>query len=172
MCSSDLFWVRTALGYDGKPFQSVTQGSTDLDAIPLAEGAEAPRPEDAAGIAQLVEKLKALLGDRVSEVRTSTRLASSPACLVAPDFGPDKQFEKIMARHQGTSPFGKPILEINPTHSLVTAIAGRLGSDDTLIEDAALLLWGQARVADGEAPDDPADFGRRLARVLEKALAG
>ena len=167
----DAFWVRTALGYDGKPFQSITQGSSDLEQIPLPEGAEPPIPDDAAGTAALVEKLKAVLGDKVSEVRTSTRLASSPACLVAPDFGPDKQFEKIMARHQGGAAFAKPILEINPTHALVKAIGARLGSDETLVEDAAHLLWGQAKVADGEAPEDPADFGRRLGRILEKALS-
>ena len=166
----DAFWVRTALGYQGKPFQSVTQGASDLDAIPVTE--ETPKPEiaDAAGVAALVEKLKAMLADKVSEVRTSARLASSPACLVAPEFGPDKQFEKIMARHQGASPFAKPVMEINPTHHLVAAIAGKIGSDDTLVEDAGHLLYGQARVAEGETPDDPADFGRRLARVLEKAL--
>ncbi len=167
----DAFWVRTALGYEGKPFQSVTQGASDLDAIPLAES-ETPAPEtDAAGTAALIEKLKTVLGDRVSDVRPSARLASSPACLVASEMGPDKQFEKIMARHQGASPFGKPVLEINPRHALVAAITARLGTDETLIEDAALLLYGQARVAEGEAPEDPADFGRRLGRVLEKALA-
>ena len=166
----DAFWVRTALGYDGKPFQSVTQGASDLDAIPVTE--ETPKPEtaDAAGVAALVEKLKTMLADKVSEVRTSARLASSPACLVAPEFGPDKQFEKIMARHQGGSPFAKPVLEINPTHHLVAAIAAHIGADDALVEDAGHLLYGQARVAEGETPDDPADFGRRLARVLEKAL--
>jgi len=168
----DAFWVRTALGYDGKPFQSVTQGASDLDAIPLADKDETAPETDAAGTAGLIEKLKTLLGDRVSDVRASARLASSPACLVASDFGPDKQFEKIMAKHQGGGAFGKPVLEINPRHALVAAITARLGGgDDALIEDAALLLYGQARVADGEAPDDPADFGRRLGRVLEKALA-
>ncbi len=166
----DAFWVRTALGYEGKPFQSVTQGASDLDAIPVTE--EAPKPDEtaAASLAALVEKLGGLLADKVSQVRTSARLASSPACLVASEFGPDKQFEKIMARHQGASPFGKPVLEINPTHHLVTAIAGKIGADDALVEDAGHLLYGQARIADGEAPEDPADFGRRLARVLEKAL--
>ncbi len=166
----DAFWVRTALGYEGKPFQSVTQGASDLDAIPVTE--ETPKPDEtnAAGVVALVEKLKGLLADKVSEVRTSARLASSPACLVAPEFGPDKQFEKIMARHQGGSPFAKPVLEINPSHHLVTAIAAKIGSDDAMVEDAGHLLYGQARVAEGEAPDDPADFGRRLARVLEKAL--
>ena len=168
----DAFWVRTALGYEGKPFQSVTQGASDLDAIPVTEEAPKPEPSDLAGVAALVEKLKAMLGDKVSEVRTSTRLASSPACLVAPEFGPDKQFEKIMARHQGASPFARPVLEINPNHHLVVAIAARVGKDDELVEDAGHLLYGQARVADGEAPEDPADFGRRLARVLEKALEG
>ncbi len=166
----DAFWVRTALGYDGKPFQSVTQGSSDLEQIPLPEGSERPEEKDAGGTAALIEKLKTVLGERVSDVRASSRLASSPACLVAPDFGPDKQFEKIMARHQGAGSFGKPILEINPTHPLLAAIARRIGTDDGLVDDAAHLLWGQAKVADGEAPDDPADFGRRLDRVLEKAL--
>jgi molecular chaperone HtpG len=135
-------------------------------ALPISK----PEASDAAGVAALVEKLKAMLGDKVSEVRTSARLASSPACLVAPEFGPDKQFEKLMARHQGGSPFGKPVLEINPSHHLVTAIAAKVGSDDALVEDAGHLLFGQAKVAEGEAPDDPADFGKRLARVLEKAL--
>ncbi|WP_333823970.1 molecular chaperone HtpG [Pinisolibacter sp.] len=166
----DAFWVRTALGYEGKPFQSVTQGASDLDAIPVSEEAPKPEASDAAGVAALVEKLKGLLGDKVSDVRTSARLASSPACLVASEFGPDKQFEKLMARHQGGAPFGRPVLEINPTHHLVTAIAAKIGADDTLVEDAGHLLLGQAKVAEGEAPDDPADFGRRLARVLEKAL--
>ena len=166
----DAFWVRTALGFEGKPFQSVTQGASDLDAVPLKDAPEAPTPDAEAAVAALVGRLKTLLADRVSEVRTSSRLASSPACLVASELGPDKQFEKIMARHQGAAPFAKPILEINPTHALVTAIAARLDGDEALVEDAGHLLLGQARIADGDTPDDPADFGRRLSRVLEKAL--
>ncbi len=167
----DAFWVRTALGFDGKPFQSVTQGSADLDAIPAGDDAEKPSEAEASAAADLIGELKRVLGGEVSDVRTSARLASSPACLVAPEFGPDKQFEKIMARHQGATPFAKPVLEINPHHGLVKAIAARLGSDVTLVEDAAHLLLGQARIADGEAPSDPADWGRRLSRVLEKALS-
>ncbi|TBW35814.1 molecular chaperone HtpG [Siculibacillus lacustris] len=167
----DAFWVRTALGFEGKPFQSVTQGASDLDAIPLVDAAEpTPDAETATGTVALVARLKELLGDKVSDVRTSNRLASSPSCLVAPEYGPDKQFEKIMARHQGAAPFGKPVLEINPRHPLILAVVAKLGGDESLVEDAAVLLLGQARVADGEAPDDPADFGRRLAHVLEKAL--
>jgi molecular chaperone HtpG len=166
----DAFWVRTALGFDGKPFQSVTQGASDLDAIPVSDEAEKPAEPEAAGIAGLVAKLKEMLADKVSDVRTSSRLASSPVCLVAGEFGPDKQFEKIMARHQGASPFAKPVLEINPHHALIAAVAARIGTDEAMVEDAGHLLLAQARIADGETPDDPADYGRRLARVLEKAL--
>lgn len=166
----DAFWVRTALGFDGKPFQSITQGSADLDAIPLADEAEKPTQAEADGVAALVVRLKEVLADAVSDVRTSTRLASSPVCLVASEFGPDRQFEKIMSRHQGASPFGKPVLEVNPHHALVAAIAAKVGADDALVEDAAHLLFGQARIADGDVPADPVDWGRRLARVMEKAL--
>ncbi|MCW1842703.1 molecular chaperone HtpG [Prosthecomicrobium hirschii] len=169
----DAFWVRTALGYDGKPFQSVTQGAADLDAIPLAEGA--PKPDAAAAgaaeVAAVVAFVKETLGDRVADVRASTRLAESPACLVAPDFGPDKEFEKLMSRSQGRSDFTKPILELNPQHPLVAAMARHLAdADRTLVEDAGFLLFGQARILDGEAPDDPADFGRRLVQVMQKLM--
>ncbi|TPQ49972.1 molecular chaperone HtpG [Prosthecomicrobium hirschii] len=169
----DAFWVRTALGYDGKPFQSVTQGAADLDAIPLAEGA--PKPDAAAAgaaeVVAVVAFVKETLGDRVADVRASTRLAESPACLVAPDFGPDKEFEKLMSRSQGRSDFTKPILELNPQHPLVAAMARHLAdADRTLVEDAGFLLFGQARILDGEAPDDPADFGRRLVQVMQKLM--
>jgi molecular chaperone HtpG len=168
----DAFWVRTALGYEGKPFQSVTQGASDLDAIPLPEAAE--KKDDAAPekTATVITFLKEQLGDRVGDVRASNRLAESPACLVAPDFGPDKQFEKIMARHEGAGQFSKPILEINPSHAQIVAFARHLETDDrAALEDAAIILFGQAKILDGEAPDDPADFARRLGRVMTKALA-
>lgn len=168
----DAFWVRTALGFDGKPFQSVTQGASDLDQIPLPENAEKPAdsaPEKTAGV---VAFLKEHLGEKVGDVRTSNRLAESPACLVAPDFGPDKQFEKIMARHEGMGQATKPILEINPTHAQIVAFAKHIESGDKqVLDDAAVILFGQAKILDGEAPEDPADFARRLSRVMAKALA-
>ncbi|MEM6761320.1 MAG: molecular chaperone HtpG, partial [Pseudomonadota bacterium] len=85
----DAFWVRSAVGYDGKPFKSVTQGSADLDEIPVA-GDDAPTDKDVAregDVATLAALVKQTLEDKVSEVRASSRLATSPACLVAPDMG-------------------------------------------------------------------------------------
>ena len=93
----DAFWVRTALGYDGKPFQSVTQGAADLDTIPVAEGAEAAEAAPESAVATLAARFKQTLGDKVSAVRASARLTTSPVCLVASDIGPDRQLEKILA---------------------------------------------------------------------------
>jgi molecular chaperone HtpG len=167
----DAFWVRTALGFEGKPFQSITQGASDLDLIKPAEATETPdaAPEKTATV---ISYLKEQLGDRVGDVRSSNRLAESPACLVAPDFGPDKQFEKIMARHEGMGGgLSKPILEINPNHAQIVAFAKHLETNDKAsLEDAAVILFGQAKILDGEAPDDPADFAKRLGRVMAKVL--
>ncbi len=166
----DAFWVRTALGFDGKPFQSVTQGAADLEAIPAAETPDAPKA-DAQQTAGVIAYLKDQLKERVGDVRASVRLAESPVCLVAPDFGPDKQFEKIMARHEGLGGMSKPILEINPGHPQIVALSKQLQAGETAaLEDAAVILLGQAKILDGEAPDDPADFARRLGRVMTKAM--
>ena len=73
----DAFWVRTALGYEGKPFQSVTQGSADLDLVPLVEGSAEIEAAPESAIATLAALFKQTLGDRVSAVRASTRLATS-----------------------------------------------------------------------------------------------
>ena len=94
----DAFWVRTALGFDGKPFQSVTQGAADLAKIALAEGAGSGEAAPEAAVATLAAHFKQTLGDRVSDVRVSARLATSAVCLVAPDLGNDRQLEKILSR--------------------------------------------------------------------------
>ncbi|MEI2387277.1 molecular chaperone HtpG [Breoghania sp. JC706] len=175
----DAFWVQVALGFDGKPFRSVTQGAADLDAIPLPEEEKDKDAEDArdskTDVASLVTYVKETLGDAVTDVRISSRLAESPVCLVAPEHGPDRQFEKLMSRREG-APGGagsKPVLEINPRHALVKSLAAHLGDDTAkdFTKDAAWLLYDQARILDGEHPSDPTAFAGRLARVMEKGLA-
>jgi molecular chaperone HtpG len=170
----DAFWVQTAIGYEGKPFKSVTQGAADIGAVPLAEGAEAPAEVDTpAAVATFIAFAKQTLEDKVSDVRASTRLAESPACLVAGELGPDRRLEQILALHGRAGDLSKPVLELNPRHPLVEALAARLtqGGDKALVEDAAWLLLDQARAAEGEGPADPAAFAGRLTRVMGKALA-
>ena len=168
----DAFWVSTAAGYDGKPFKSVTQGAADIKAIPLVEGARPQSGETPAAVATLFAFFKQTLGDQVADVRASDRLTDSVACLVAPEFGPDRQLEKMLATHGRVSERTKPILEINAGHPLIASLARRLpaAADKSLIEDLAWLLYDEARLAEGEAPSDAAAFSARLRRLMEKAL--
>ena len=164
----DSFWVTGGLDYEGKPFKSVTQGMADLGLIPLAEGQEAA-PAASGEVAGFIAFAKATLGDVVSDVRVSERLTDSAVCLVAPEHGPDRQLEKLLAG-TGRAPAAKPVLEINPRNALVTKL-GALGEGETALrEDAAYLLLDEARIADGETPTDPRAFSARLARVLERAI--
>jgi len=166
----DAFWVRTALGFEGKPFKSVTQGEADLDAVKPLE----PKTDAAPGaeVAGLITALKEALKDEVADVRPSARLSTSPVCLVASDFGLDRMTEKLVARQEGKAAFGKPVLEINAGHSLIKALAAKVAAGDGgAVVAAAPLLYGQARILDGEAPRDPAAFAAAVAGLLEKSLA-
>jgi len=167
----DAFWVSTAAGFDGKPFKSVSQGAADIKSIALVEGAKAPA-EATGAVATLFAFFKQTLGGEVAEVRASDRLTDSVACLIAPEFGPDRQLEKMLAAHGRLSERAKPILEINPTHPLTETLASRFvaGKDKPLIEDAAWLMLDEARLREGGTVEDPPAFAARLRRVLEKAL--
>ena len=170
----DAFWVSTATGFEGKPFKSVTQGAADIKLVPLAEGATEPQAGDVTPqVATLLAFMKQTLTEAVEDVRASDRLSESPVCLIAPEFGPDRRMERILSQHGKVGELSKPVLEVNPTHPLVTALAGKVASADDkgLIEDASWLLHDEARIMDGEMPRDAAAFAGRLRRVLERASA-
>jgi molecular chaperone HtpG len=166
----DAFWVATAVGFDGKQFKSVTQGAADIKSVPLKEepeagvsGAESP----AAGLATLYALMKQVLGEAVEDVRASDRLSSSPACLVASDRGPDRRLERMLAESGRLGPASKPVLEINPAHPLIRALAARIGTPDKgKFEDIVWLLFDEARLMEGEKPADALHFAARLTRVL------
>ncbi|WP_131196402.1 molecular chaperone HtpG [Lichenihabitans psoromatis] len=170
----DAFWVSTAAGYEGKPFKSVTQGAADIKLVPLNEGETEKTASDVSPeVATLLAFMKQTLAEAVEDVRASDRLSESPVCLVAPEFGPDRRMERILAQHGKSGALSKPVLEINPTHPLVTSLAARVAADGdkSLIEDASWLLHDEARIMDGEMPTDAAAFAGRLRRVLERASA-
>jgi len=167
----DTFWVMSGLGFDGKPFKSVTQGAADLALIPLLDVKEAPAAQLADSVKDFLVFMKDTLGDTVAEVRASDRLTDSAVCLVAADAGPDRALEKLLAGAGRLNATSKPILEVNPRHALVVALAALGDGERTLKEDAAHLLFDEARVLEGDRPADPRSFSERLARVLEKSLA-
>ena len=164
--SVDAFWVTSALGFEGKPFKSVTQGLSDIDAIPLIEKSEA-EPTTPPDVDALVKALKELLAESIEDVRISTRLTESAACLIASDQGLDRQLAKILSEHGQADLIRKPILEINPKHAAIQRLASLLrekGQD--VAQDRMHLLVDLARVADGELPQEPAIFTKRLAKLM------
>jgi molecular chaperone HtpG len=112
-----------------------------------------------------------MLESVVEDVRVSDRLSESPACLVAPEFGPDLRLQQILSSHGQALGEMKPVLEINPSHPLVIALESQASGNDTkLFEDAVWLLYDEAKLVDGEAPHDAVAFAARLTRILGKAL--
>ena len=166
----DSFWVRTALGYEGKPFKSVTQGSADLDLIAARDEAKPDAAEDAA-TAVLNAALKQALGERVKDVRSSKRLTESAVCIVN-DSMMDRTLEKLLSRQKDSGiSVSAPILEVNPTHPLIKALAALVKAKGAAsVDDAAQLLLDQAFIIEGEQVPDPANFAKRLADVMAKAF--
>jgi molecular chaperone HtpG len=166
----DSLWVTSGVSFDGKPFKSVTQGAADLTLIPLLDAKQESKPELDNSVRALVTFMKHTLGDAVSEVRPSDRLTESPVCLVAPEQGPDRQLEKLLVGAGRLKATAKPILEINARHEVVQLISSLPDEDNELKQDAAHLLFEEARILDGDRPDNPRAFSDRMARVLKRAL--
>jgi molecular chaperone HtpG len=163
----DGFWVRAAMGFDGKPFVPVNQGASDLDKIkPATEKADA-KPDEPA-LAKLIATLKEALADKVRDVRVSDRLTDSAVCIVN-DGQLDRALERMLSRQKDSGvSVSPPVLEINGSHAMIRALitAAARGSD---ITDAAHLLLDQAYVLEGEPVADPASFGRRLSTLMAQA---
>ena len=165
----DAFWVSSAVGFDGKPFKSVTQGSADIKSVPVKEGGKAPTETPSSPkLATLFAQVKQELGDVVEDVRASDRLAESPVCLVAPESGLNRRLERMLAEH-GQVPGGtKPVLELNAGHPLVEALSEAPQNTESF-RDIVWLLFDEARLMEGEKPHDAAHFAARLTRILVKA---
>lgn len=170
----DAFWVRTALGYQGKPFKSITQGSDDLESIkPASEKKKGEKDAKTPELANLYVFLKETLGDDVSEVRASSRLAESPVCLVASEGAMDMQLQKILKDQPDAAMNPAPVLEVNASHALIQKLADHVegGKDTDKAKQIATLLHGQARILDGEQPVDPAKFAAALNHFYDVVLS-
>jgi len=166
----DSFWVASGTSFDGKPFKSITQGAADLTAIPVIESKRPPSSEVEKSVASFLAFIKAELGDAVSDVRPSDRLMDSAVCLVAPDRGPDRQLEKLLAGTGRLKVSTKPILEINPHHDIIKKLS-LLGDDDrSFKQDVAHMLFDEARILEGDRPEDPRKFSDRLANIISRSL--
>jgi molecular chaperone HtpG len=169
----DEVWVGSVTEFDGKPLQSVAKGEVDLDSEDDKAAREAERQEQEKDFADLLGWLKEALVDHVKEVRLSTRLTQSPACLITDDFGMTPALARMYRASGQSVPVGKRILELNPKHPLITGLQEAQksrGADDSSLVETAELLYGTALLAEGDVPDDPAKFAGLLADRLARTV--
>ena len=149
--------------FDGKKLQSIAKGDLDLGKLEDESEKEAKKQvEDAAK--DLIERVKATLGDQVKEVRVTHRLTDSPACLVAGEHDLSGNLERMLKAAGQKTPESKPTLEINPSHVLVERLKSE--KDEARFNDLAHVLFDQALLAEGGQLNDPASFVKRMNSLL------
>jgi molecular chaperone HtpG len=154
-------WAMSFLNaFDGTPLQNITKGAVDLGK--LQDEAEKKAAEQAAeSFKPTLDKLKASLSEKAKDVRVTTRLVDSPACLVVEDGEYSTQLTRLLKQAGQQAPDFKPTLEINPAHALVKKL-----NDSDAFDDLAHILFDQALLAEGGLPDDPAAYVRRVNALL------
>jgi molecular chaperone HtpG len=157
-------WLMSHLTeFEGKHLQSVAKGALDLDKIASEEEKkEQKQAEDQ--FKDLLARVKEVLGDQVKEVRISSRLTDSPACLVVDEHALSAHLERLLRDAGQSVPMSKPYLELNPHHPLVTRLQGE--ADAGRFGDLTHLLFEQAVLAEGGQLEDPASFVKRLNGLL------
>ena len=165
----DEFAIETIRTYSDKEFQSISRGDLDLDD---AESQEAKKEteEIAKNNDDLVKDIKEVLGDKVAEVKISSRLKSGAVCLVADAMGPSLSMEHTFAAMENPMFKAKRILEINPKHDLFSKlqILHANGKDDADFKDYCDLLYTQALIIEGIMPENPVDFANKIAKMMAK----
>jgi molecular chaperone HtpG len=176
----DDFWLPQADTYQEKPFKSLTRGNVDLshiegDADQDQDQQDQGEKVEGEDLDKLIAALKASLGDKVADVRTSARLTESAVCLVADETGMDMRLERFLKQHQQLGELSKRILEINPKHALIrkmaASVANGTGAASDELSELAELLLDQALIIEGEPLPDPGAFSRRMSNFLTKGLA-
>ncbi len=163
----DEVWVESVPEFDGKTLQSVAKGEVDLGSTD-----DSAESADQGDFAELLTWLQETLDEHVKEVRLSTRLTSSPACLITDTFGITPQLARMYRASGQEVPVGKRILELNPDHPLVTGLRQALAESAQRegLAETAELLYGTALLAEGGVLDDPARFAALLADRLARTV--
>ena len=165
----DEFAVEVMREYDGKPFHSISRGDLGLDDV---ESQEVKKETEniAKTNEDLIKDIKETLGDKVSDVKISSRLKSSAVCLVADEMGPSFAMEQVFAETNNPMFKAKRILEINPKHDLFARLQKihEAGKEDAQFKDYCNLLYAQALLIEGIMPDDPAAIANQIAQLMAK----
>jgi len=149
--------------FDGHSLTSVAKGGVDLGKLQDEEEKKAAEAT-AEALKPLIDRLKTSLADRAKDVRTTTRLVDSPACIVVDEGDMSGHLARMLKQAGQSAPAGKPILEINAEHPLIKRLDSPEGSEH--FDDLAQILFDQALLAEGGHLDDPAAYVRRVNRLL------
>ena len=168
----DEVWVQTVPEFDGKELQSIAKGEVDLDTEEERKEVEAEREKQQEEYSGLLTWLTSQLGENVKEVRLSSRLTVSPACIVSDTHDVTPALENMYRAMGQEVPHIKRILELNPSHALVSALRAahaERGADAELAESAEL-LYGLAVLSDGGELSDPSRFSKLMADRLQRTV--
>jgi molecular chaperone HtpG len=155
-------------GFPGKRFKDAARGDLELGTLE-SEADRKRRDEELKESKGLLKRVKDAVGDRVLEVRVSTRLAGSPACLVLSEHDLGAGMRRILAAAGQSVPESKPVLELNVAHPLVRHLDGL--ADEARFKELSLILYDQAQLAEGGQLGNPAEFVQRLNRLLVELAA-
>ena len=154
-------WVVDSLRtFEDKPFASVMRQEEELDAVP-AEKTEKAAPT--------IARMKSVLGERIAGVELTTRLTTSPCCLVLPRGAHHASVTRMLRAAGHDVPAGKRVLEVNPDSTVITKLAALIAKEDPAADRWVETLYDQAILAEGGQPDDPVRFARRITELLESA---
>ena len=155
------------LNFQGKQLQSVSKGAVDLSKLADVEGQANEEEKESIGEGKdLLEHLKKVLAEKVKEVRITTRLTSSPACLVVDEYDIDPNLQRLLKASGQTLPSTKPILEINPHHPIILKLQHE--ENEERFSNWAYVLFDQSVLSLGEQLENPISFVNRLNELLKQ----
>lgn len=165
----DEFAIETLRSYDEKPFHSISRGDLGLDD---AESQEVKKETEEIGKenGDLMKDIKEVLGDKVADVKVSSRLKTSAVCLVADEAGPSLSMEQTFSEMKNPLFKAQRILEINPHHELFARLQElhKAGKETLEFKDYCDLLYTQALLIEGILPENPVDFANKVAKLMTK----
>ncbi len=151
-------WLANSITeFEGKALKSVSKGGIELD-----EEEKEEQQKQEKEFSDILTSVKESLNELVKDVRLTNRLTDSPACLVADENDPGANLERIMKAMGQDMPSNKPILELNPEHAIVK----KLDKSDSNFDDWAMVLFDQAALAEGAQLQNPADYVKRINKLL------
>lgn len=165
----DEFWISTSPKYSEKSLVSIARENVDLSKF--AKEGDADEAEDPnSDMSDVIVKLKAALGEKVSDIRVSSTLTSSPVRLVAADGGLDFNLERIMKAQNPDYTGSAKVLELNATHPIMQKLKAQPEETDQGLDALALVLFQQARILDGEMPEDPTSFIQNVNQLIASGI--